>query len=183
MIELTNIVYHIKMKKYNKEETLNTSLAQQYNECVKDYNIIFKDNDNNLDVTPSYFTNVEVIDFDCIEEKLSGLQHRKPVKSVDSIFVISDNSLNREIVLVELRLNYVNMANLEKKELEEKVEETIKTLKKIENINIHSEYFFVFQPNKTEEARNRLSRMNPRIPATYISIDIDSLKQRFFNNH
>lgn len=181
MIELTNIVYHIKMKKYNKEETLKTSLSQKYKECVKDYNIIFRDNDNNLNTTPNYFTNVEVIDFDCIEKKLSGLQHRNPVKSVDSIFVISDNSLNREIVLVELRLNYTNMANLEKKELEEKVKETIKTLKSFENINIHSEYFFVFQPNRTQEARNRLNRMNPKIPATYISIDIDSLKQRFFN--
>ena len=45
------------------------------------------------------------------------------------------------------------MANLERKELEEKVKETIKTLKSFENINIHSEYFFVFQPNRTEEAR------------------------------
>lgn len=183
MIELTNIVYHIKMKKYSKEETLKTSLAQQFKGCVKDYNIIFKGNDNNLNVTPNYFTDVEVIDFDCIEEKLSDLQDRKQVKSVDSIFVISDNSLNREIVLVELRLNYINMANLKREELEEKVNETIKTLGKFEKISIHGEYFFVFQPNRTEEARNRLSRMNPKIPATYISIDIDNLKQRFFNNH
>lgn len=167
--------------KYSKEETLKTSLAQQFKRCVKDYNIIFKDNDDNLRTIPNYFTDVEVIDFDCIEKKLSDLQHRNPVKSVDSIFVISDDSLNREIVLVELRLNYTNMANLEKKELEEKVKETIKTLKSFENINIHSEYFFVFQPNRTQEARNRLNRMNPKIPATYISIDIDSLKQRFFN--
>lgn len=169
------------MKKYSKEETLKTSLAQQFKGCVKDYNIIFRDNDNNLNTTPNYFTDVEVIDFDCIEKKLSDLQYRKPVKSVDSIFVISDDSLNREIVLVELRLNYTNMANLERKELEEKVKETIKTLKSFENINIHSEYFFVFQPNRTEEARNRLSRMNPKIPTTYISIDINSLKQRFFD--
>ena len=181
MIELTNIVYHIKMKKYSKEETLKTSLAQQFKGCVKDYNIIFKDNDDNLGTIPNYFTDVEVIDFDCIEKKLSDLQYRKPVKSVDSIFVISDDSLNREIVLVELRLNYTNMAHLKREELEEKVKETIKTLKSFENINIHSEYFFVFQPNRTEEARNRLSRMNPRIPATYISIDINSLKQRFFD--
>ena len=75
------------------------------------------------------------------------------------------------------------MAHLKREELEEKVKETIKTLKSFENINIHSEYFFVFQPNRTEEARNRLSRMNPRIPATYISIDVNRLKQRFFNNH
>lgn len=169
------------MMKYSKEETLKTSLAQQFKRCVKDYNIIFKDNDNNLRTIPNYFTDVEVIDFDCIEKKLSDLQHRNPVKSVDSIFVISDDSLNREIVLVELRLNYTNMANLEKKELEEKVKETIKTLKSFENINIHSEYFFVFQPNRTQEARNRLNRMNPKIPATYISIDVNRLKERFFN--
>jgi hypothetical protein len=169
------------MKKYSKGETLKTSLAQQFKGCVKDYNIVFKDNDNNLNIIPNYFTDVEVIDFDCIEEKLSSLQHRKKVKSVDSIFVISDNSLNREIVLVELRLNYTNMANLVRKELEEKVKETIKTLKSFENINIHSEYFFVFQPNRTQQARNRLNRMNPKIPTTYISIDINSLKQRFFD--
>lgn len=169
------------MMKYSKEETLKTSLAQQFKRCVKDYNIIFRDNDDNLRTIPNYFTDVEVIDFDCIEEKLSCLQHRKKVKSVDSIFVISDNSLDREIVLVELRLNYINMANLKKEELEEKVRETIKTLKSFEKINIHSEYFFVFQPNRTQQARNRLNRMNPKIPTTYISIDINSLKQRFFD--
>ena len=109
------------MKKYSKEETLKTSLAQQFKGCVKDYNIIFKDNDDNLGTIPNYFTDVEVIDFDCIEKKLSDLQHRKQVKSVDSIFVISDDSLNREIVLVELRLNYTNMAHLKREELEEKV--------------------------------------------------------------
>ena len=71
------------------------------------------------------------------------------------------------------------IAGLERRGL--KVKETIKTLKSFENVNIHSEYFFVFQPNRTEEARNRLSRMNPRIPATYISIDVNRLKERFFN--
>jgi len=59
------------MKKYNKGETLKTSLAQQFKGCVKDYNIIFKDNDDNLGTIPNYFTDVEVIDFDCIEKKLS----------------------------------------------------------------------------------------------------------------
>ena len=73
------------------------------------------------------------------------------------------------------------MAHLKREELEEKVKETIKTLKSFENVNIHSEYFFVFQPNRTEEARNRLSRMKPKIPTTYISMDINSLKQRFFD--
>lgn len=68
MIELTNIVYHIKMMKYSKEETLKTSLAQQFKGCVKDYNIIFKDNDDNLGTIPNYFTDAEVIDFDCIEK-------------------------------------------------------------------------------------------------------------------
>ena len=42
------------MMKYSKEETLKTSLAQQFKRCVKDYNIIFKDNDDNLRTIPNY---------------------------------------------------------------------------------------------------------------------------------
>ena len=96
---------------------------------------------------------------------------------MDTTFAISD-SITLEMLLVELRFNYTNLANLNRTVLLEKVSGSHLTLKNIENI--HRDYIFIFQPHLVQQAINRLQRMNPRIPNNYVAMDLSQLIQLYF---
>lgn len=48
--------------KYNKKETLGHIISKTFPCCIKDFNQIIFDEDDNIDTIPSFFSNVLVID-------------------------------------------------------------------------------------------------------------------------
>lgn len=54
--------------KYNKKETLCHIISKTFPCCIKDFNQIIFDEDYNIDTIPSFFSNVLVIDLDCVEK-------------------------------------------------------------------------------------------------------------------
>ena len=95
-----------------------------------------------------------------------------------SFGVAIENSTIKHMVIVELRLNYINPNNVRREELEEKAIGSIAALGS--SIPVHDNFIFIFQSNLVEQARNRLYRMNPRIPSNYIVMDPNTLKHTFF---
>lgn len=162
---------------YNKLETKNHLVSQTYPCCVRDFNQIVLDEDDSLNTLPSFFTDVEVLDLDCVEIEKARSEHRNQNRTMDTTFAISD-STSLEMLLVELRFNYINLANLNRIELLEKVTGSLLILGT--SVNIHRDYVFIFQPHLVQQAINRLQRMNPRIPNNYIAMDLNQLKQIYF---
>lgn len=163
--------------KYNKAETKKHIVSQTYPCCVKDFNQIVLDEDDSLVTLPTIFTDVEVLDLDCVEIEKARSEHRNQNRTMDSTFAISDaNSL--EMLLVELRFNYTNLANLNRIVLLEKVAGS--TLILGNSVKINEDYIFIFQPNLVQQATNRLQRMNPRIPNNYIAMDLNQLILIYF---
>lgn len=163
--------------KYNKVETKKHIVSQENPCCVKDFNQIVLDEDDSLAVLPNIFTDAEVIDLDCVEIEKARSEHRNQNRTMDTTFAISDSSAI-EMLLVELRFNYVNLANLNRIELLEKVSGSELILGT--TVNIHQDYIFIFQPHLVQQAINRLQRMNPRIPNNYIAMDLNELFLRYF---
>ncbi|MCQ4142241.1 hypothetical protein [Chryseobacterium sp. EO14] len=163
--------------KYNKVETLKHVIAISYANCVKDYNQIVLDEDDSINLLPTIFDNVQVIDLDCVEKKLAGNERRNQKSTMDTTFAISD-SLRLEMLLVELRFNYINLANLNRKKLLDKVAGSTSILGS--SIKINNDYIFIFKSNLIEQAKNRLLRMNPVIPSNYIVMDLQTLFDTYF---
>jgi len=95
---------------------------------------------------------------------------------MDIAFAISD-SLNIEILLVEFRFNYKNPNNLQKGDLEGKVSGSKSFLGN--SVKINDNYIFIFKPNLIQQARNRMQRMNPKIPNNYIVMDLEGLVTKY----
>lgn len=163
--------------KYNKVETKKHVVSQENPCCVKDFNLVILNEDNSLAVLPNVFTDVEIIDLDCVEIEKARSNNRNQNRTMDTTFAISDSNALK-MLLVELRFNYVNLANLNRNELLEKVSGSELILGT--NVTIHQDYIFIFQPHLVQQAINRLQRMNPRIPNNYIAMDLDELLQRYF---
>ena len=163
--------------KYNKTETENHCILNSFNLCKKDVNEEILKYDDSLNQLPNYFTNVEIIDLDCIERNKAKLEKRLQCKTMDLTFAISD-SFTIEMLLVELRFNYFNLSNLDRKELLGKVSGSINLLG--DKIKINDNYIFIFKPELKQQAINRLQRMNPKIPNTYIAMDLEDLISSYF---
>lgn len=82
------------------------------------------------------------------------------------------------MLLVELRFNYKNLANLNRIVLLEKVNGSFLALDN--SVDINSNYIFIFQPHLVQQAINRLQRMNPKIPNNYTAMDLDQLIANYF---
>jgi hypothetical protein len=163
--------------KYNKIETENQCILNSFNLCKKDFNEAILKDDDSLNQLPNYFTNVEIIDLDCIELNKAKLEKRLQCKTMDLTFAISD-PFTIEMLLVELRFNYFNLSNLDRKELLGKVSGSINLLG--DKIKINDNYIFIFKPELKQQAINRLQRMNPKIPNNYMAMDLHDLKVLYF---
>ena len=82
------------------------------------------------------------------------------------------------MLLVEFKFNMGNPNNLSHVDMRGKVAGSISVLGPTRAI--HNEYIFIFQSNLTQQARSRMARMIPVIPATYIAMSIDELRTKFF---
>ena len=163
--------------KYNRVETLNHASAKAYPNCIKDYNLLILSEDNNLNEKPDFFSDVLVLDLDCAEIIKAKSEKRNQNSTMDSAFVIADEK-NKEILLVELRLNYKNLYNLNRKKLIDKVAGSCVLLGN--SVKVHSDFIFIFQSNKVQEAKNRISRMIPSLNNNYKVMDLNSLLFRYF---
>jgi hypothetical protein len=164
--------------KYSETETLKLSAQINKDQCLLGLNVLIS-KEGCSETMPVFVNNEIILDMDCVELQLAMANTRKQNKSMDSAFVITDNSgKKKEILFVEFRFNYTNLKNLDRKELEGKVSGSINSLNPI--TNIHNQYFFIFNSNLKNQAISRLKRMLPRIDNNYIATDITELKSNFF---
>ena len=163
--------------KYNKIETINHIVSQNYPCCLKDFNQVILDEDNSLITLPTLFSDVTVIDLDCIEIIKAKNEGRNRASTMDCCFAISDAS-NLEMLLVELRFNYQNLSNLNRNKLVDKVNGSIAILGN--TVKISNSYVFIFQSNLVQQAKSRLQRMIPQIPNNYVVMDINHLITNYF---
>ena len=162
--------------KYNNIETKKHPLSQSYSCCIKDFNDVIFCEDQALKSTPNIVSDVEVLNLDCAEEKRCDPNNIQRNKTMDIAFAISD-SLNIEILLVEFRFNYINPYNMKKGHLEGKVSGSKSILGN--SVKINDNYIFIFKPNLIQQARNRMHKMNPKIPNNYIVMDLDGLVRKY----
>ena len=115
---------------------------------------------------------------DTVEKLIATEQKRDRNKSMDLAFGITNDSGSKEMILVELRLNYKNPHNLKSIELKEKVNSSCLVLSNIPPI--HHEFIFILPTNIKQQARNWFHRMNPKPPSSYIVMDISDLHTKYF---
>ncbi len=165
--------------KYSRELTHNLSITMNKLECIE----IFDDlnlNDGFVETPDLFEYDTIVLNMDCVETRNAFAEHRDNRRSMDCAFGIESNeTIDQEILMVELRYNYLNLKNLTRQELIEKVAGT--TLALGGSVQIHKESIFIFQKSLKEQARSRLFRMNPRVPSEFIVMDIYELKTLYFD--
>ena len=97
---------------------------------------------------------------------------------MDCTFAIQISSNNDfEMLLIELRFNYISVRNLNRQKLLDKVSGSKNSLGN--GTNISHRNIFVFNKALKEQAKNRLFRMLPKIPNNYEVMDIFELNNTF----
>ncbi|GIM61472.1 hypothetical protein CAPN008_15220 [Capnocytophaga canis] len=164
--------------KYNKTKTINHPLSVKYHCCLKDFNQVVFNEDDSLAALTHFVNDVEVLNLDCAKDKEYFGENTEKPKSMDITFAISDVN-KTEMILVDFKLNVKNPNNLTTEELVGKVDDSIELLGS--SVPIHSQYIFIFQPNKKQQAENKLyRRMKGRIPNNYKAMDLQDLIKKYF---
>lgn len=163
--------------KYDRTLTLNHIKSMQHPACLIDFNSLIVKEGFNANL-PVFENGIDVLDLDCVERVLAASAGRNQNKSMDCTFAIKDDT-NAELLLVEFRFNYQNMKNLTRTELIGKVQGSLSALGT--SMNVHQNYVFIFQSNLKQQAINRLFRMNPRVPSSFLAKDIFELKSQYFD--
>ncbi|HTI57426.1 hypothetical protein [Mucilaginibacter sp.] len=165
--------------KYSKQATENFAKQIHKEECLESINQLIID-EGCVDQNLNFLGDEVVLNMDCVEGKVASIEKRSPVKSMDSAFVAEDISgTSQEIVFVEYRFNYKNLSNLKKQDLFGKVVGSTSTLN--QPSNIHGNYYFIFNSNLKQQAKNRFNRMNPAMPQHYVATDMHDIKNIFFD--
>jgi hypothetical protein len=165
--------------KYSKESTLKHSVSLNRTECLKAFN------DLNIaegysGITDLFSSDVFVLDLDCVEAKIAADEHRIRRSSMDCTFAIEiEETDSYEMLMVELRYNYLNLQNLTRTKLLDKVSGS--TLALGNSVIISNIFIFIFTTALKEQARSRLFRMIPRVPNNYVVMDIYELKAQYFS--
>lgn len=178
--ELTNMV--ARNMKYCINTTRNHPITTKYPQVLEDINdlLINESRDCVGYLVPTFNNNESVINMDSLEAIVARDNNRARNKSMDLAFGInSADSINKEMVLVEIRLNYINPNNLNKEELEGKVNGSSQLLSG--HHPIHNKYIFIFKSNQIQEAISRLRRMIPSINSGFIVMDVEQLQLSYFN--
>jgi hypothetical protein len=99
---------------------------------------------------------------------------------MDCTFAIEiEETDSYEMLMVELRYNYLNLQNLTRTKLLDKVSGS--TLALGNSVIISNIFIFIFTTALKEQARSRLFRMIPRVPNNYVVMDIYELKAQYFS--
>ena len=121
-----------------------------------------------------FILNLIVLDMDCVELSFC-IGVKSPQKSMDFAFV----SNNDEVILVELRCNYINLKNLKRNDLLEKRKNSEDILIKHGYSLFYNKIYCVFSDSFKQQAIRRLRNMNPTIPSEFVAISVTDLKSFF----
>ena len=129
---------------------------------------------------PVIFENAErALNLDKVKEPIYNALGQDLPRSMDmTIGLKSDDTLHRQMLLVEFKLKVKIPTNVDGKDLIEKVNQSVKMLG--ETLPIREEYIFIFHSDIKEEARSRFSRRFTKIPRTYIVMDMETFKATYF---
>ena len=165
--------------KYSRSLTISHPTALEKPECLKNFNALnIEEGFNGL--VDLFDDSVIVLDLDCVELKNAMRERRNQNSSMDCVFAIHNEETGKsEMLLVELRYNYINMQNLTRKKLIDK--DTFSRIVLGNSRFINSESIFIFHKDLKEQAKSRLFRMLPRVPSEYIVMDIYELKTQYFD--
>ncbi|PSL34569.1 hypothetical protein [Chitinophaga ginsengisoli] len=120
-----------------------------------------------------------VLNMDCVEAGLAANDGRLLNKSMDAAFIIEDLAgASQEIVFAEFKLRFTGMRNLRPEDLTDKISGSTSALGNPPNI--HGNHYFVFHSKHKEEARRKMYRLAPRFPPSHIAMNMEDLKQAFF---
>ena len=141
--------------------------------CLSNLNLIsVKDG---CSICHDFFSlNPIVLDMDCVELSFC-IGVKSPQKSMDFAFV----SNNDEVILVELRCNYINLKNLKRNDLLEKRKYSEDILIKHGYSLFYNKIYCVFSDSFKQQAIRRLRNMNPTIPSEFVAISVTDLKSFF----
>jgi hypothetical protein len=165
---------------YDHIKTISNKLVTKYPACLQDLDEVIFNDDNEMLFKQNNFPQVSVLNLDIAEiERCKSLAINRS-RTMDLAFYLSNDYNYVQMQLVELRFNYKNLANLHKIALDEKIIGAQNVLN-ILNCVMANKFIFVFKKNLTQQARSRLNRMNPRVPSSYVVMDIVELKKAFFS--
>ncbi len=164
--------------KYCAQTTQDHKIAVEH-ECLQGLDELMIQ-EGYIGATPFFHPQVQILNLDIAESKVAAKEMRVPNKSMDLAFGLRDDSLNglKKMLLVELRFNYINMRNLKRSDLIGKVQESKLIMEN--NPEVEGYFIFIFQTNIKAQATNRFFRMNPVVPSEYVVMDINDLKQKYF---
>lgn len=163
--------------KYCKTLTLKHIESINKSECLKNFNnLIVQEGYDGLKKV--FSKEIVVLDLDCVESKNAINEKRTNRSSMDCTFAIKNEITGDfEMLLVELRFNYINMRNLTRIKLLDKVKGS--TIALGNSVKINEYNIFIFKSDLKEQAKSRLFRMLPKIPNNYVVMDIFDLKASY----
>jgi hypothetical protein len=165
--------------KYSKQATEDFARQIGKEECLEPIDQLIV-NEGCADQNLLFVGDEFILNMDCVEGKVASAERRASNKSMDSAFITTDaGNTNQEIVFVEYRFNYTNLSNLKKADLFGKVAGSSSALN--HPVNIHSNNYFVFNSNVKQQAINRFNRMNPAMPQHYVVVNMQDVKNLFFD--
>ncbi len=166
--------------KYCKETTSNHPALNLFPICLEELNKLICCEGYSGEI-PFFSHGEVVINLDLLEEKLAFQENNRLLnKSMDFGFGVSNqDSSDKYFILSELRLNYDNPNNLKGEDVIGKVKGSLLSIKN--EIPIYEKFIFIFKTNQLEEARSRMFRISPRIPNNYIVMDLQKLRDSYFN--
>ncbi|OOH86482.1 hypothetical protein BMT54_10730 [Pasteurellaceae bacterium 15-036681] len=149
-------------------------------ETLCDFRILVNRDDNESTEAQFIPSSYQVIDMDKLEANIASFYRRKKRKSMDCSFIVENNT-SIYTVLVELRLNYTELANLKLTALKQKVKNS-SAQAKLFGYPIYNELYFIFRNNIKQQAINRLNRMVPKCPSHYEVKTVEEMVEMFFTN-
>lgn len=165
---------------YSKEATVNFSNKIGYSECLTEINsLIIKD--GCAERMPFFDCDCNILNMDCVENKIAKAEKRTNNKSMDSLFIIINENGLEEIVFVEYRFNYQSMKNLKIADLKGKRKFSTKNICDVGHTNFHSKFYYIFNSNLKAQARRHFRSLYPKMPNNFKAIDISELKNIFFS--
>lgn len=168
--------------KYNRQATHDHEASVKYPSCLKSLeHLILKDyNGLTQSELKSFFSSdpadYNILSIDDVEILIAKSEKRNRNCTVDSAFVINKDDEYR-ILLVEFRFNYENVQNLKRIDLLNKISGSQNILK--DTLSYHDKIYFVFDEKLKQLAKNRLMRMNPRVPQSFEAINLQDLAVYF----
>lgn len=164
--------------KYCKTTTMNHSVSLVHSDCIENINELVQREGH--DVNELVFINKEIcLNIEIVESKVAALENRNRNKSMDFAIGLSNSLTNdKEILLVELKLNLQNPRNIKKEELEAKVLGSSNILSN--ELPNHNQYLFIFKDNFIEQARYSFRCIKPNFNSNFIPLNITQFHSKYF---